>query len=251
MAPLLNTLISRIVFGETKKKKGDLPRPSSIAFSEGDFPGSYHQHSYSAVNSPGQGTSPQHLHSTLRPFQTSPPPPASSHSAVGGNGQQPSSGTTAEVMPDDGAQQLSAAAGAVVRDSEPIHGAVQSETKPDSSGHHAESQARQLPHESSTGNSEQGIDGRAGPRHLDSSQGNRADSGVSEARNGNDAATSGSYNGGGLGAEGSDREVLQDDGVLSEQGVVEAETIVSSRDDLASLVQGTNELIGQLVARNS
>ena len=63
-------------------------------------------------------------------------------------------------------------------------------------------------------------------------------------QNGN-AATSGSQTGRDLGAEGSN------DGVLSEQGVIEAETIVSSRDDLASLVQGTNELIGQLVARNS
>ena len=250
MAPLLNTLISRIVFGETKKKKGDLPRPSSIAFSEGDFPGSYHQHSHSAVNSPDRGSSPQHLHSTSGPFQTTPPPPASLHSALNGNGQQLPSGTTAEDMLDDPAQQLSVTAGADVRDSEQIRAAVQSETKPDSRGHHVESQAQRLSHESSTSNSEQGIDSRAGPHHLDSSQGNRADSGVSEVRNGNDAATSGSHNGGGLGAEGSDPEVLQDDGVLSEQGVVEAETIVSSRDDLASLVQGTNELIGQLVSRN-
>ena len=251
MAPLLNTLISRIVFGETKKKKGDLPRPSSIAFSEGDFPGSYHQQCHSAVNSPGRGSSPQHLHSISGPFQTSPPPPASSQSALDGNGQQPSSGTTAEDMLDDQAQQLSATAGADVRDSEQSHAAVQSETTHDSRGHHAESQAQRLPLGSSTGNSEQGIDSSAGPHHLDSSQGNRADSGLSEVRNGDDAATYGSQTGGGLKAEGGEPEVLQDDGVISEQGVIEAETMVSSRDDLASLVQGTNELIGQLVARNS
>lgn len=43
MAPLLHTLISRIVLGQTKRSRPDLPWPSSITFSEGDFPGG-HQH---------------------------------------------------------------------------------------------------------------------------------------------------------------------------------------------------------------
>ena len=61
MAPLLNTLISRIVLGQTKKSRPDLPRPASITFSEGDFPGG-HQHyggypsqSSSLGNSPMRG----------------------------------------------------------------------------------------------------------------------------------------------------------------------------------------------------
>ena len=44
MAPLLNTLISRIVLGQTKKSRPDLPRPASITFSEGDFPGGHQQY---------------------------------------------------------------------------------------------------------------------------------------------------------------------------------------------------------------
>lgn len=44
MAPLLNTLISRIVLGQTKKSQPDLPRPASITFSEGDFPGGHQHH---------------------------------------------------------------------------------------------------------------------------------------------------------------------------------------------------------------
>lgn len=61
MAPFLNTLISRIVFGQTTKKRPDLPRPPSITFSEGDFPGGHQQWgSYpsqlaSLGNSPTQG----------------------------------------------------------------------------------------------------------------------------------------------------------------------------------------------------
>ena len=48
MAPFLNTLISRIVFGETRKSRPDIPRPPSIVFSEGDFPGSQqHYEGYS------------------------------------------------------------------------------------------------------------------------------------------------------------------------------------------------------------
>ncbi len=59
MAPLLNTLISRIVFGETKKRRPDLPRPASITFSEGDFPGGslHHYEDYSTQPS-SQGNSP-------------------------------------------------------------------------------------------------------------------------------------------------------------------------------------------------
>ncbi|KAL3149606.1 hypothetical protein ABBQ32_002375 [Trebouxia sp. C0010 RCD-2024] len=62
MAPLLNTLISRIVFGQTTKRRPELPRPASITFSEGDFPGGHQQWgSYpsqlaSLGNSPTQGT---------------------------------------------------------------------------------------------------------------------------------------------------------------------------------------------------
>ncbi|DBA88737.1 hypothetical protein WJX77_009059 [Trebouxia sp. C0004] len=59
MAPLLNTLISRIVLGETKKQRPDLPRPASITFSEGDFPGgsAHHYEDYSTQPS-SQGNSP-------------------------------------------------------------------------------------------------------------------------------------------------------------------------------------------------
>lgn len=60
MAPLLNTLISRIVFGETKKRRPDLPRPASITFSEGDFPwgSSHHYEDYSTQpSSPGNSPS--------------------------------------------------------------------------------------------------------------------------------------------------------------------------------------------------
>jgi len=59
MAPLLNTLISRIVFGETKKRRPDLPRPASIIFSEGDFPwGSSHHYEEYSTQPSSQGNSP-------------------------------------------------------------------------------------------------------------------------------------------------------------------------------------------------
>ena len=59
MAPLLNTLISRIVFGETKKRRPDLPRPASITFSEGDFPwGSSHHYGDYSTKPSSQGNSP-------------------------------------------------------------------------------------------------------------------------------------------------------------------------------------------------
>lgn len=63
MAPLLNTLISRIVLGQTNKSRPDLPRPASIVFSEGDFPGGHQQYggytsqSSSLDNSPTRGAS--------------------------------------------------------------------------------------------------------------------------------------------------------------------------------------------------
>ncbi len=38
MAPFLNTLISRIVFGQTKRDRPAMPRPSSIYFSHSDLP---------------------------------------------------------------------------------------------------------------------------------------------------------------------------------------------------------------------
>lgn len=60
MAPLLNTLISRIVLGQTKRSRPDLPRPPSITFSEGDFPGGHQHEGYpsqpsSLGGSPTQG----------------------------------------------------------------------------------------------------------------------------------------------------------------------------------------------------
>ena len=59
MAPMLNTLISRIVFGQMKKSRPDLPRPASITFSEGDFPGGHHggypSQPLSVSNSPARG----------------------------------------------------------------------------------------------------------------------------------------------------------------------------------------------------
>ena len=58
MAPLLNTLISRIVLGQTKKSRPDLPRPASITFSEGDFPGGHQQYGGYASHSSSLGNSP-------------------------------------------------------------------------------------------------------------------------------------------------------------------------------------------------
>lgn len=69
MAPLLNTLISRIVFGDTKKRRPDLPRPSSITFSEGDFPGAYQQYDDYSTQPSSQATSPSRA---LAPPGTSP-----------------------------------------------------------------------------------------------------------------------------------------------------------------------------------
>ncbi|KAK9805247.1 hypothetical protein WJX72_008453 [[Myrmecia] bisecta] len=41
MAPFLNTIISRIVFGQTKRDRPRMPRPSSIYFSQSDLPGGF------------------------------------------------------------------------------------------------------------------------------------------------------------------------------------------------------------------
>ena len=58
MAPLLNTLISRIVLGQTKKRRPGLPRPASITFSEGDFPGGHQQYGDYPSQSSSLGNSP-------------------------------------------------------------------------------------------------------------------------------------------------------------------------------------------------
>jgi hypothetical protein len=88
MAPLLNTLISRIVFGETKKRRPDLPRPASITFSEGDFPwGSSHQYEDYSTQPSSQGNSPSRALASLgsSPEKGTMEQPQADLSALGGS----------------------------------------------------------------------------------------------------------------------------------------------------------------------
>lgn len=79
MAPLLNTLISRIVFLKTKKRQPDLPRPASFTFSEGDFPGGHQLYEGYSTQASSLGSSPIKAE-----------PPVSSSSPEKGYSAQPS-----------------------------------------------------------------------------------------------------------------------------------------------------------------
>ena len=243
MAPLLNTLISRIVFGETKKKKGDMPRPSSMAFSEGDFPGSY-QRQLSATNSPVKATSQQPQSSEA--FQASSPLTTSSSQD---NRQQQSSSSGPH---EDHVQQASSSDTAEIKEMQALEAASQhgrasnisnshvderSQAPPSNGQPHASTAVREsAPVEQMFGNSSERASAELGASAANAS---------SHAQQATETLGSASSSLGNSKTQGS----IQDSAV-SEQEAVEAETLVSSRDDLATLVQGTNELIGQLAARS-
>lgn len=246
MAPLLNTLISRIVFGETKKKKGDMPRPSSMAFSEGDFPGSY-QRQLSATNSPVKGTSQQPQSAAL--FRASPPPATS---APQDNRQEQSSDSDPQTTHEDHMQQAASSYTAEVKEIPPMHATSQHDRALDTSSRHGEDRSPQPPSNGQP-HASTAVHESASVEQKDSNPSERAsaESSVSQASAVNassDAEQSTDTLASNIG-DSKTQESVEDSGV-SEQVAVEAETLVTSRDDLASLVQGTNELIGQLAARS-
>lgn len=249
MAPLLNTLISRIVFGETKKKNGDLPRPASIAFSEGDFPGSYHRmvsapHSpargTSAVNSPLKGAS---LQSVASPGQLQSSPPVASVNA--NSNKHVASYSTAQDDSSAAEQQASTSGANGFRTQH-----REAAPRPEDASNHVH-QSQQLPSNSSEGST------YAQPK-TSSAIAPTQDQAVS-ATSSNDQTehykpkcmSSNTDPHIHVSNEGSNSERAQEQnaGADSEQEAVEAETMLSSRGDLTSLVQGTNDLISQLAAR--
>lgn len=91
MAPLLNTLIGRIVFGQTKSRRTDLSRPASFAFSEGDFPGGHQQHGSYASQPSSLGSSPTKAGAPL--------PAGHQHSGYASHPSSMGSSTTAAHVP--------------------------------------------------------------------------------------------------------------------------------------------------------
>ena len=247
MAPLLNTLISRIVFGETKKKKGDMPRPSSMAFSEGDFPGSY-QRQLSATNSPVKGTSQQPQSAGL--FQASPPPATSA--PQDNRQEQPSTGDP-QTKHEDHMKQAASSDTAEVKEMQPMHATSLHDRALDTSSRHGEDRSPHQPPSNGQPHASTAVHERASVEQKDSNPSERASAETSVSQTSavnasSDAEKSTDTLASNIG-DSKTQQSVEDSGV-SEQEAVEAETLVSSRDDLASLVQGTNELIGQLAARS-
>lgn len=249
MAPLLNTLISRIVLGETKKnKKGELPRPSSIAFSEGDFPGSYHQLLHSATHSPVRGTSAvsspsggkslQPATSSSGQLQASPPPAASADT---GSKQQTSLSDSLQDKSEGESQQASTS-GPDANHAKHANAASHPGLAQSNSQHHEEDQSRQLP-----GSSE--LDGQKEPgnRSVGQANGSRSSEehfaqsrGAQVLQHHREAADvnteprelSNGDNNSGTRSAGMEQKETQHGSDNNEQEIVEAETLLGNRDDL-------------------
>ena len=256
MAPLLNTLISRIVFGKTKKRRPDLPRPASITFSEGDFPwGSSHQHEDYSTQPSSQGNSPS---KALASLDSSPDkgtmaqPPAESALGDSPGAQQQGSGRGSLVHPHQSSHDAggNSQEGAVTshgdrgpsRGEQPLQAACgpdeQSEGQTSTAPHSLQAQGESQDH----GADQNGLS----QPQVDTAHDSLSTTPTSAAQQyANEQADKTSH---GV--------------VLSGEKQTEAETHESSnsavdavpegpiRDDLVNLVQGTEQFIGMLQARD-
>lgn len=265
MAPLLNTLISRIVFGDTKKRRPDLPRPSSITFSEGDFPGAYQQYDGYSTQPSSQATSPSRA---LAPPGTSPD--------KGNSAWSQSTVAEASTLGDNpGApEQLSSSSvskGNLIQPHQSSHtknrhsavrGEVSSvnehsqdpEEAPLQAAGGADQSAALQQFEDGTSTAPTGLQKQQDADQTSSSQSQAAVAVDTDGR----ASTSSAYQGiGGQLSQGDIEQVHNGEKQPGKESrgisAVKADAAVPSgpnRDDLVSLVQGTQQFIGMLQARD-
>ena len=255
MAPLLNTLISRIVLGQTKKSQPYLPRPASITFSEGDFPGGHPQYEGYPSQSSSLGHSPMRGAPKAGPF---------GNSLAQGSSSQPltvgSSLMDAHVYPESATfkarllQNLAAQANA--RTAPEAEG--QGSSKYRQQGQDTASAPLQTSslQNQSTSDADSGIFGHAhgynGTKDAFGAAGaaavpfsNTSDSDLQTAAKKNDTASGAQTNA--VGTDSSDAPLSKG----ADQSHAHAtEHSTADQDSFIELVQGTEQLLGMLGARD-
>lgn len=258
MAPMLNTLISRIVFGQTKKSRPDLPRPASITFSEGDFPGGHQEFEGSSTqasplaNSPTKSLAPAAMLGNSPDKGSMEQAPASRSTSHQGYAAQPlqsapgsrDSPTTVSTSPQPDMDQ----------------GSLQ---QPLPSTSHSHQGTAQSAHSGSNGEADtlhahQSLTG-SGDAHQSSIGDGQSQTDGGIGADGHGRITAGtdqqsSTAGAGSSTNGHEEAGNGDDGTTSQAEAVGSEMSTDGegarRDDLVGLVQGTEHLIGMLQARD-
>ncbi|DBB08784.1 TPA: hypothetical protein ACH3X3_007446 [Trebouxia sp. C0006] len=258
MAPLLNTLITRIVMGQTKKRRPDLPRPASITFSDGDFPwGSSHHYEDYSTQPCSQGNSPSRDLASLgsSPDKGSMAQPQAESSALGDS---------------PGAQQLVSGRGGLVQPHQSSHdaggnsheGAVTPHGDESPSGGKQPLQAGYGPDEESEGQTstaphslhaqEESQDHGADENSFSQPQVDIARESLSVTptsaaqQDANEQAGERSHGDVHNGEKQSEAESHETSNSVVDAAVPEG----PNRDDLVNLVQGTEQFIGMLQARD-
>ena len=258
MAPLLNTLITRIVMGQTKKRRPDLPRPASITFSDGDFPwGSSHHYEDYSTQPCSQGNSPSRDLASLgsSPDKGSMAQPQAESSALGDS---------------PGAQQLVSGRGGLVQPHQSSHnaggnsheGAVTSHGDESPSSGKQPLQAGYGPDEESEGQTstaprsllaqeesqDHGADQNSSSHfQVDTAQDSTSKSSTNAAQqDANEQADERSHGDVHSGEKQSEAESHETNNSVVDVAVPEG----PNRDDLVNLVQGTEQFIGMLQARD-
>ena len=257
MAPMLNTLISRIVFGQTKKSRPDLPRPPSITFSEGDFPGGHQEFEGSSTHASSLANSPTKALAPAAVLENSPD--------KGSMEQAPASSSASHQA--YAAQPLQSASGS--RDSPKVSTSPQPDInqgslqQPLPSTSHSHQGTAQSAHSGSNGqadtlHAQQSSTGSGGAHQSSIGDGqSQTDGGI--GADGHGRITAGtdqqsSTAGAGSSTNGHEEAGNGDDGSTSQAKAVGSEMSADGegarRDDLVGLVQGTEHLIGMLQARD-
>lgn len=261
MAPLLNTLISRIVLGQTKKSRPDLPRPASITFSEGDFPGGHQQYGGYTSQPSSLGNSPikgrPHQAAPFSPAQDSlhqPSPPSSSprqeHMQVLGDGASLSETESLQAgarqsLPSELAVQTKAGESETLQSSQQQRGGanVPLNRQKEQQGNAASSLAPQT----------------SGANQGDSSRAKHGYNGNTDSSDEAVAATSGTWDAPTSGSNDSQDELAQASAGISgtEQptdmagaGLAGIAGSAKQQESFAELVQGTEQLLGMLASRD-
>ncbi|KAA6418414.1 MAG: hypothetical protein FRX49_11574 [Trebouxia sp. A1-2] len=252
MAPLLNTLISRVVFGETKKRRPDLPRPASIAFSEGDFPGSLYPYS---TQPSSQGNSPSKGLASLgsSPDKGTMAQPQADLSALGNShAQQQVSGRGNLVQPggnSHGGSVTSQGDRGPSNGEQPLQAACgpdqQSEGQTSTASHslHAQEGSQDCGADENSLSQSQINIAHDSTSKTSTSAVQQDANGQADAHEQTDERSHGDFNSGEKQSEAESHE--------TSNSVVDAAVPEGpNRDDLVNLVQGTEQFIGMLQARD-
>ena len=255
MAPLLNTLITRIVFGQTKKPGPDLPRPASITFSEGDFPGGHQQFEGFTSQPSSLGSSPTRAAPSAVQHSTDflqPSPQEGSTSGVPGQADaersSPARSSSQPALAQGASLQLSATDQS--KESEAVTQQQQQQQQqqqgPAMLSLQTPSEERHRSYDTS------------GAASLDANQDSTqpAQHGYNGTKDHSDAAPTSDRSHGEASGDKGTQQIAQAGASSSEtepasrEGSSALATFPGEQESFAELVQGTEQLLGMLAARN-